>query len=62
MPPFNVLSRRSSPENSSFNDFFQNSATKMANCSIVDIVHSLMLLPANSLQLMFNFLFPFIKI
>ena len=42
--------------------FFQNSASKMANCSIVDIVIYLMLLPANSLQLIFYFLFPFTKI
>ena len=41
--------------------FSQSSASKMANCRIVDIVNYLMLLLANSLQLIFIFLFPFIK-
>ena len=62
MPPFNVISRRSTPENCSFKDFFLNSASKMANCSIVDIFNYLMLLLANSLQLIFYFLFPFTQI
>ena len=34
--------------NCSLQDFFQNSASKMANCIIVDIVNYLMLLLANS--------------
>ena len=41
---FNVILRRSTPEI----DFFQNSASKMANCIIVDIVNYLMLLLGNS--------------
>ena len=44
MPLFNVISRRSTPEN----DFFQNSASKMENSIILDIVNYLMLLLANS--------------
>ena len=35
-------------QNCSFKDFFQNSASKMANCIIVDSVNYLMLLLANS--------------
>ena len=31
-----------------FQAFFQNSASKMANCTIIDIVNYLMLLQANS--------------
>ena len=31
-----------------FQGFFQNSASKMANCTIVDIVNYLMLILANS--------------
>ena len=44
--------------------FFQNSASTMANCIIVDtsIVNYLMLLLANALRLFLNFLFPFTKI
>ena len=37
------------PENCSSRIFFQNSASKMANCSIVDIVNYLMLLATGKL-------------
>ena len=45
---FNVFSRRSTPEIVLSRIFFQNSASKMDNCIIVDIVNYLMLLLANS--------------
>ena len=38
-----------------FQGFFQNSASKMANYTIVNIVNYLMLLRANCQQLMFSF-------
>ena len=45
---FNVISRRSTLEIVLLRIFFQNSASMMANCIIVDIVNYLMLLLANS--------------
>ena len=44
MLPFNAISRSSFKKK----NFFQKSASKMANCIIVDIVNYLMLLLANS--------------
>ena len=41
---FNVISKRSTPEIVLSRIFFQNSATKMANCIIVDTVNYLILL------------------
>ena len=62
MPPFDVISRRSTPvivlSRKLVCLFFQNSASKLANWIIVDIVKYLMLSLEKSLQLIFNFLFP----
>ena len=56
MPPFSVISRKRHfnfkkvhTRNCSFKDFFQNSASKMANCIIVDIVNSLMFITTGKL-------------
>ena len=56
---FNIISRRSTPENCSFKDYFQNTASKMAKCSIADIVNYLMLLLENVLKFIFNFFISF---
>ena len=53
MPPFNVISRRSTPE--IVLSRFQNSASKIANCIIVDIVNYLMLLLAKSYLIFSSF-------
>ena len=45
---FNVISRTSTPEIVLSRIFFQNSASMMANCIIIDTVNYLMLLLANS--------------
>ena len=44
---FNVIPSRSTPE-IVLSRIFQNSASKIANCVVVDIVNYLMLLLANS--------------
>ena len=44
---FLIIPRRSTPE-IVLSRIFQNSASKMANCIIVDVVNYLMLLLANS--------------
>ena len=48
MPLLNVIPRRSTSEMVLSRIFFQNSASKMANYIIVDIVNFLMLLLGNS--------------
>ena len=46
--PFNVISKRCIPVNVIYRKNNLNSASKMANCIIVDIVKYLMLLLTNS--------------